>query len=326
MNVFFFGCRGSTPVSGAEYQRYGTATSCVGVGRGTATSYADAARAGAPPHLILDAGTGFINLERVLGGEAFQGSVCITHLHWDHTHGLPFLREAYMPGHRVDIYVPGQEDGDAEAVMNRAFSPPHFPVPVGTLGEAWSVTGIEPGTVELEGFSVRAEEIPHKGSRTFGYRVSDGTTSIAYLSDHKPLALGPGPEGLGEYHPAAMALARGVDLLIHDSQHTAAEMPRLAFLGHSAVEYVVGLGVAAGVKAVALFHHDPHRTDEQIDAIVAGLGDPGIRVVAVHEGTVLSLPLDGVADGHEGATRGAAAHDEAATPANGSARHHAARP
>lgn len=292
MNVFFFGCRGSTPVSGAEYQRYGTATSCVGIGTGSATSYPEAAASGQAPHLVLDAGTGFINLEHVLAGSPFQGSVCISHLHWDHTHGLPFLREAYMPGHRVDIYIPGQGEGDAETVMNRAFSPPHFPVPIGTLGEGWSVRGIEPGTIELEGFSVRAEEIPHKGSRTFGYRVSNGSSSIAYLSDHKPLALGPGPEGLGEYHPAALALAGGVDLLIHDSQHTAAEMPALAFLGHSAIEYVVGLGVAAGAKAVALFHHDPHRTDGQIDEIVACLGDPGVRVIATHEGMVLSLPLN----------------------------------
>lgn len=290
MNLFFFGCRGSTPVSGAEYQRYGTATSCVGIGRGKASSYEEAAAQGAAPHLVLDAGTGFINLERVLCGEPFRGSVCISHLHWDHTHGLPFLREAYAPGHRVDIYVPGQqEEGSAESVMNRAFSPPHFPVPIGTLGEGWSVTGIEPGTVEIEGFSVRAEEIPHKGSRTFGYRVSDGTSSIAYLSDHKPLALGAGPEGLGAYHPAAMALAEGVDVLVHDAQHTAAEMSRLAFLGHSAVEYVVGLGIAAGAKAVVLFHHDPHRTDDQIDEIVERLGDPGIQVIAAWEGLVLPL-------------------------------------
>ncbi len=291
MNVFFFGCRGSTPVSGAEYQRYGAATSCVGIGHGRATSEKEASSRGEVPHLLLDAGTGFVNVERVLGGEPFRGSVCLSHLHWDHTHGLPFLREACLPGHRVDVYVPGQGEGvDAEAVMNRAFSPPHFPVPIGTLGEAWSVTGIEPGVVELEGFEVRAEEIPHKGSRTFGYRVSDGSSSVAYLPDHKPLALGPGPEGLGEYHPAALALAAGVDLLVHDSQHTAAEMPRLSFLGHSAVEYAVGLGIAAGARAVALFHHDPHRSDDEIDEIVGGLGDPGIRVIAAREGTVLALP------------------------------------
>lgn len=293
MNVFFFGCRGSTPVSGAEYQRYGAATSCIGVGRGNATSMEEASASGEAPHLVLDAGTGFVNLERVLDGDAFCGSVCITHLHWDHTHGLPFLREAFAPGHRVEVYVPGQGEGaDAEEVMNRAFSPPHFPVAFGTLGESWSVTGIEPGAFELEGFELRAEEVPHKGSRTFGYRVSDGASSIAYIPDHSPLALGPGPGGLGEYHPAALALAGGVDLLVHDSQHTAAEMPRLAFLGHSAVEYAVGLGIAAGAKTVVLFHHDPHRTDAEVDELLAGLKGRGIDVVAAREGMVLALSPD----------------------------------
>jgi len=289
VNVFFFGCRGSTPVSGAQYQRYGTATSCVGIGAGEATSYDDARAHGAAPSLVLDAGTGFTNLEHVLGGSPFRGSVCISHLHWDHTHGLPFLREAALPGHRVDVYVPAQGAEDAEAVVNRAFSPPHFPVSIRALGEDWSITGIETGTMELEGFAVTAAEIPHKGGRTFGFRVSDGRCTLAYLSDHHPLSCGPGRDGLGEHHRTALALAQGADLLVHDAQHLASELPRLAYLGHSAAEYAVGLGLAAGAKAVALFHHDPHRTDEQVDELAARLGDRGVPVLAAREGLVLSL-------------------------------------
>lgn len=289
MNLFFFGCRGSTPVSGAQYRGYGTATSCVAVGTGSATSFEDARARGEVPALVLDAGTGFINMEQVLADRPFQGTVLLTHLHWDHTHGLPFLRQAGMPGHGLALRLPAQ-GADAEEVMNRAFSPPHFPVPISVLGDHWSVEGIEPGTYELEGFCVRAEEIPHKGSRTFGYRVSDGDASVAYMPDHKPLALGEGPDGLGEYHPSALALADGVDLLVHDSQHTARELAALAYLGHSAIEYAIGLAVAAGAKAVALFHHDPHRTDDQIDDIVAGLSAP-IPVFAAREGMVVSLPF-----------------------------------
>jgi Cyclic nucleotide-binding domain len=111
--------------------------------------------------------------------------------------------------------------------------------------------------------------IPHKGGRTFGYRVSDGEATLAYLSDHSPISLGAGPDGLGEYYEAAVALARGADLLMHDSQHTAAEFPRLAFLGHSAIEYVMALAQHAGARRVALFHHDPWRTDAEIDDLVA---------------------------------------------------------
>jgi phosphoribosyl 1,2-cyclic phosphodiesterase len=282
VHLTFCGCRGSTPVSGPQFQRYGAATSCVAV----------AAEAGAPPHLVLDAGTGFMHLDRLLGAGPFEGTVLISHLHWDHTHGLPFLRQASMPGHRVDVRIPGQ-DGDAEEVMNRAFSPPHFPVPFSTLGENWSIAGIEPGTYEMEGYTVLAREIPHKGSRTFGYRVSDGRSSVAYLSDHKPLALGPGPDGIGEYHPAALELADGVDLLVHDAQHLASEMPALAFLGHSAVEYALGLGAAAGAQRVALFHHDPRRSDEQIEAIEYDVGGRSpVPFLATREWATVTLPAE----------------------------------
>lgn len=281
MHLTFCGCRGSTPVSGPQYRRYGMATSCVAVAPDATTA----------PNLVLDAGTGFVNLEGLLGDRALEGTVLISHLHWDHTHGLPFLRQAGMAGHRVDIRIPAQ-GADAVEVMNRAFSPPHFPVPILALGEHWTVAGLEPGTYELEGYTVLAAEIPHKGSRTYGYRVSDGRSSIAYLPDHMPLALGAGPDGIGEYHSSAMALAEGVDVLIHDAQHLASEMAALGFLGHSAMEYALGLGAAAGARSVALFHHDPHRTDDQIDTIVADLASVAtVPYFAVHEGMALTVPV-----------------------------------
>jgi len=279
MYLSFLGCRGSTPVSAAQYAGYGGSTSCIALWR---DDDADGA-----PHLVLDAGTGFVNLEHVLGDTPFEGTVLVTHLHWDHTHGLPFLRNAGTPGHRLHLVVPAQ-GADPEAVMNRAFSPPHFPVEIGLLGANWSFSGIEPGAYEYEGFEVRAEEIPHKGSRTFGYRICHGGVSVAYLPDHMPLDAGPGPDGLGAYHRAALALADGVDVLVHDAQHTASELPDKAFLGHSAAEYVVGLGVAARARAVVLFHHDPHRSDAQIDEIARTLSHHApLPVLAAREGMVL---------------------------------------
>lgn len=93
---------------------------------------------------------------------------------------------------------------------------------------------------------VLALDIPHTGGRTFGFRVSDGSAAVAYLSDHNPIQNGPGDQGLGPYHEAALALAAGVDLLIHDAQHTAAELSAKAVPGHSAINYAVGLGRTAG--------------------------------------------------------------------------------
>jgi ribonuclease BN (tRNA processing enzyme) len=278
MRVHFCGTRGSTPVSGAGQARYGGNTSCVGL-----------AHDGEPPTLALDAGTGLQQLPRWLGGEPFRGTILLGHLHWDHTHGMPFFRSGLMAGHRVDVYLPEQGE-DAEELLARVISPPHFPIRPRQLGEGWSFNSLSPGHYEFEGFSVDAREIPHKGGRTFGYRVSDGTATVAYMSDHSPISLGPGPDGLGEYHEAAVELARDADLLVHDSQHTAAELPRLAFLGHSAIEYVVGLAQHAGVKGVALYHHDPWRTDDEIDELAAKQASAPVPVFAAYDGLVVDLP------------------------------------
>src|SRR6185437_759341 len=108
--------------------------------------------------------------------------------------------------------------------------------------------------------------------KTIGYRVSDGRSTLAYVTDHCPTALGPGPEGLGVYHEAALDLASGVDLLIHDAQLVAEEVPAEAGFGHAAAEYAVGLAVRADASRVALFHHKPTRTDEQLDAVARRFG------------------------------------------------------
>ena len=276
MRVYICGVRGSTPAPGPEFVRYGGNTSCVAI-----------ARDGGPPTLVLDAGTGLQRLTQTLGGRPFRGSILLGHLHWDHTHGLPFFRSGDHPDAHVDLHMPAQ--GDPVAVLARVLSPPHFPIgPLDLRGE-WGFHALEPGDHTIEGFAVTAREIPHKGGRTFGYRVSTGEVAIAYLSDHSPITLGPGPDGLGEYHDAALELARDVDLLLHDAQYTAAELPERAAFGHSAVEYAVGLAERAGARRLLLFHHDPPRTDDAVDEIVRSHQRPDVDVQAAAEGTVVDL-------------------------------------
>jgi ribonuclease BN (tRNA processing enzyme) len=120
--------------------------------------------------------------------------------------------------------------------------------------------------------------------------VSDGRSSLAYLSDHNPVSLGAGPGELGLHHDAALRLARGVDLLVHDAQHTAEELPAKAAFGHSAAEYALTLAEAAGSRSVLLFHHDPNRTDDEMDALVARFAESPLPVTAAREGDVLDLP------------------------------------
>ncbi len=150
---------------------------------------------------------------------------------------------------------------------------------------------------EVEHFSVTAAEVAHKGGLTYGYRVTDGTSSLAYLPDHRPTAYGPGPEGIGAVPDELVELVSGVNVLIHDAQFLACagELALADDFGHAAAEYAVALGRAAGVGAVVLFHHSPERTDDELDAIAARYGavDPA-RVMVASEGTVFSVgrPLE----------------------------------
>ena len=286
MQLHFLGVRGSTPAPGPEFVRYGGNTSCVAV-----------AADGEPPTLLLDAGTGARRLGARLDGEPFRGSLLLTHLHWDHTHGLPFARSLDHPDAVVDLWLPAQvdwsdDDVSAETVLGRAMGPPHFPITPSGLRGAWRFGSLEPGTVQLGEFAVTALEVPHKGGRTYGYRITDGRVTVTYMPDHGPIALGPGPDGMGERHPAALALADGTDALVHDSQHTREEYAERASFGHSTVDYAAALGVQAGAVRVVLFHHDPDRTDDQLDAIVARLRDEhagAVEILAAREDLVLRL-------------------------------------
>jgi phosphoribosyl 1,2-cyclic phosphodiesterase len=256
VHVVICGSRGSTPAPGADFVRYGGHTSCVAL-----------AHDGEPPTLILDAGTGIRQVGPLLDSERFTGSILLGHLHWDHTQGLPFFSAGDHPDARVDVYTPAQ--GDPLELLRRGMSPPLFPITPDDLRGKWDFHSLEAGERSIEGFSVLAVDIPHKGGRTFGFRISDTSSSLAYISDHAPTSAGPGPDGLGERHRAATQLAAGVDLLIHDAQYTREELPTKADFGHAAADYAVRLATAAGAKHLLLFHHDPARTDEEVDAIVA---------------------------------------------------------
>lgn len=277
MDVHFRGVRGSTPAPGLPFVRYGGHTSCVAI-----------ARPGEAPTLILDAGTGLRTVTELLGGAPFDGTILLGHLHWDHVHGLPFFRSGGLPGARVDVVLPAP-DGDAHATLARGLSPPHFPIEPRQLGHGWSFAAIRPGWQVIEGYDVLALEIPHKGGQTYGFRISNGTNAIAYLSDHWPLSVGPGADGLGEIHPVAVELATDVDLLIHDAQFLAAEFPAVSYLGHAAVEYAIALAAAAGSRSLALYHHSPDRTDAEIDQIVRAVRGAPVETFAAAEGMTVEL-------------------------------------
>lgn len=280
MLITFCGVRGSVPAPGARFARYGGNTSCVAVSHS----------ASAPPVLLLDAGTGLRNVTGLLGGQPFAGTLLLTHLHWDHSLGLPFFQAGDRDDARISLLLPDQGAGvGAEELLARVMSPPFFPItPAGLRGD-WRFGMISPGQFKAEGFTVEAREIPHKGGRTLGYRVSDGRCAIAYVTDHCPTACGPGPDGLGSYHPDVLALAESADLLIHDSQLLAEELPSEAAFGHAAAEYAVRLAVRAGARRLVLFHHKPSRTDAELDEVARRFAAADIPVTVAAEGLTIEL-------------------------------------
>lgn len=185
MRVQFCGVRGSTPSPGAAFTSVGGHTSCVAL-----------AHDGARPSWVLDAGTGLRRLTGLMDGSPFRGTILLGHLHWDHTQGLPFFAAGDRPDDRVHLILPAQRGGRSAEILERWMSPPFFPIPPNGLRGDWTFAMLDKGRHHVERFSVLARETPHKGGRTFGFRISDGESAIAYLSDHCPTALGPGPDGL----------------------------------------------------------------------------------------------------------------------------------
>jgi len=275
--VHLLGVRGSTPAPGPEFARHGGHTSCVAVQLDD----------GSVP-VVLDGGTGLRDLDRLLDGEPFRDALLLGHLHWDHTQGLPFAQALDHPGSDVRVLAPAHDGRPVDELLAAAMSPPHFPIGPAELRGRWTWDAVDEGLLDVGPLRVLVREIPHKGGRTVGYRISDGARSLAYLSDHMPQAFGDGPDGWGEYHGAALELAVGVDLLVHDAQYLAEELPERGGFGHAAAEYAVALGEKCGAGRVVLFHHDPSRTDDEIDAVVARFAGAGVPVEAAVQGRVLT--------------------------------------
>ena len=277
MRLHLCGVRGSTPAPGAAYSRIGGHTSCVAVAHHGERS----------PRLLLDGGTGMRRVAELMGDAPFEGTLLLGHLHWDHTQGIPFFGAGDRPDARIDVHLPVA--GDPAHGLDGMMAPPFFPIDAGELCGQWSFQALDEGTLKVEGFTVVAREIPHPGGRTFGFRVSDSDGSIAYVSDHGPIALGPGPDGWGPYHDAICELVDGVDVLLHDAQFTAAELATRPHYGHSAANYAVALAERCHVGRLLLFHHDPDRTDAEVDALVDEFRGATVPVAAAVEGAVIDV-------------------------------------
>jgi len=264
LTVTFHGVRGSTPCCSAELCEFGGNTSCVVI------------EADGMDPIVLDMGTGIRNLGRGWPDDLpFVGTVLLTHMHWDHVMGLPFLAPLHRPGSKVDIYGPPEDDASFADTFGAFMEPPYFPVCCGDLiadvnfHDATNQRFTIPGaTADVEAL-VTSRTVPHVGV-TNGYRIEIGGYKVAYISDHQqPLD---NPKHVDDH---VLELADGVDLLIHDAQYTQAQFEKRANWGHCTMDYACEVAKQAGSSGLVLFHHDPDNDDVTLSEIVADVRRTG---------------------------------------------------
>ena len=275
MKVTFYGVRGSTPCHGPDTAKYGGNTSCVSI-------EADGQRP-----ILLDLGTGlrYFGQQYTASTSAPLDAIAlVTHLHWDHIQGFPFFGPILQAGARLELFGPQQEDGTSfmHSVSN-AIRQPTFPVELHDLRGKFEFHDVADNDFMIDGFSVKSRLVPHIGP-TVGYRIEFGGKSVAYISDHQQPLDGSFtlPEGVRE-------LAQDVDLLIHDSQYTLSEFEIKKTWGHCTAEFAVGIGVACNARRVALYHHDPDRTDSELDAMKSCGATGNTEVFVAREGATITL-------------------------------------
>ena len=158
---------------------------------------------------------------------------------------------------------------------------PYFPLQLRDTPSVKRFVDIGEETHEVEDLRITAAMVHHPQGAA-GYRLERNGRSVAFIPDSE----------LGDDRSRASVtrLAEGVDVLIHDAQYTPEEYDqRYKSWGHSSWMHVVETAQAAGVKSLILFHHDPDRTDAQLDAIREQVREafPGADVA--REGMTISL-------------------------------------
>ena len=287
MRVRFWGTRGSLAKPGPSTIRYGGNTSCVEV-RSTAGTL-----------VVIDCGTGAHQLGQMLvetEPRPIHGHMLISHTHWDHIQGWPFFAPLFVPGNEWDVYAPRTLGQSLRETLAGQMQYTYFPVSLEQLGATIRYHDLVEGVLRVGDITVTTQYLNHP-TLTLGYRLEADGVVVVYSCDHEPfsrdLATGAGtPDHDDRRHIDFLA---GADLVIHDAQYTADEYQDKIGWGHSTAEYAAEIACAAGVKAMALTHHDPLRDDDAVDAVVQRIrtrlqGKKNApRVFAAAEGPVLEL-------------------------------------
>jgi phosphoribosyl 1,2-cyclic phosphodiesterase len=305
ITVTFWGVRGSIPTPGHETSRYGGNTLCIEV-----------RFAGCGRTLIIDAGSGIRRLgddllARPGRARGLSVDILLSHTHLDHILGLPFFQPLYHRETRVSLYGPAISAEDRlEQVIGGQMSYRYFPVRQVELAAEISYIDLREGVYDLgDGIRLSATYLNHP-LLCMGYRIEFGRRVLCTAFDTEPfhnvfitdpadprydkLMAQEGEQAAQAAAARMTAFLREADLLIHDGQFTQQEYQagRVGW-GHSSIEHAVSLAESSGSRRLALVHHDPTRTDTELDGLTERYGmlrpESQVEVCFAREGLSITL-------------------------------------
>ena len=252
MIITFYGVRGSTAMPGPMTAKYGGNTSCVHIELESGHD------------LILDAGTGIRQLGNKLAHKSTAAHILLSHGHWDHIQGYPFFAPIYQPEREIHVYISVGKGRKLLSSLFQQMDGTHFPVRVEDLpsNNFPKFKGIESELYEREGIKVIKQALNHPGGGS-AYKIDENGARLAYVTDNE---LNP-PYTASTNYDQWVNYLHGVDVLIHDAQYTEDDMPHKHGWGHSLLSQVRQLATDAEVGTLVMFHHDPDRSDAQLDEI-----------------------------------------------------------
>jgi CheY-like chemotaxis protein len=258
-HIKFWGTRGSNPVSGPEYVRYGGNTPCLEVRSGQ--------------HLvIIDAGTGIRPLGNHLYGDGPQEiHLIFSHTHLDHINGFPFFSPIYQPETKLHIYAPIGYEKTTREIFTEMLAYSYFPVRLDDIQAKISFKDLQEGLpFQIGDIEINTHYAFHPGA-TLCFKIQCGKKLFGYATDNEFLMgyHGP-PKAIGKTHPlldpyhAQIQFFKGCDFLIHEAQYTPLEYQDKVGWGHSSLANAAVLIKHCDVAEWVITHHDPKHSDQDL--------------------------------------------------------------